>query len=224
MKAFFLFLVPIILLFSLVACNNTSIHDVNDRVSDECTVSADWIMYDTLASINNSADCTIIAKVLSKNDSLSVGYDASDFSGFSSLIERDSALASKMKLSIRTPYTIKVEEVVSSNVSLSVGDTIDLYQIGGSVGGVTLNDSATVPLDVNSEYVLILKQRITSDGTRYYSMITPIQGYAKILDTSTMMNNKATTGKNNHYLTHELNHLFDSITSTADIYAALKDD
>lgn len=224
MKIFYLFLATVLLSFSLVACNNTPIPDVHNDATAEQSVSADWIMYDTLASINNSADCTIVAKVLSKNSCLSVGYDASDFSNFSSLLETNSAVAAKMKLSIRTPYTIKIEEVISSDVNLSAGDTIELYQLGGSFGGVTHNDSATVPLDVGSEYVLILKQRITSDGTTYYSMITPIQGYAEILTESTATNSRAVDAETSPYLTHELNHLFDAITSTSDIYSALQDD
>lgn len=223
MKKLCLFLTVALVSFALISCNST-IEPLSEPVDEhiaenEYSVSADWIMYDNLSNINNSADCTIVAKVLSKGSPLSIGYTTSEFDNFSSLIETTPVLASKMKLSIRTPYVIEVKEVISSDVTLSVGDTIDMYQIGGTFGGITLNDSATVPLDVGTEYVLILKQRVTSDSVTYYSMITPIQGYAEIVETNTNARSKTVT-----YQTHEHNHLFDSISSIADIYDAIGDE
>ena len=219
MKTLCLFLIAALVSFSLVSCGSTP-GPVDEHVSENAySVSADWVMFDTLSGINDSADCMIVAKVLSKGSPLSVGYSASEFQNFSSLIETNPALASKMSLSIRTPYAIEVKEVISSDVALSVGDTIDLYQIGGTFGGITLTDRSTTPLDVGAEYVLILDKHVISDSVTYYCMITPIQGYAEIVEASTDARNKTIT-----YKTHEENHLFDSISSIADIYDAIEND
>ena len=219
MKTLCLFLMAVLVSFSLASCGSTP-EPVDEHVPENAySVSADWVMFDTLSGINDSADCMIVAKVLSKGSPLSVGYSASEFANFSGLVETNPALASKMNLSIRTPYTIEVKEVISSDVALSVGDTIDLYQIGGTLGGITLNDSSTVPLDVGAEYVLILDKHVISDSVTYYCMITPIQGYAEIVETNTNARNKTIT-----YKTHEENHLFDSISSIADIYDAIGND
>ena len=219
MKTLRLFLTAALVSFSLVSCGSAP-EPVDEHVSENAySAYADWVMFDTLSSINDSADCTIVAKVLSKGSPLSVGYSASEFANFSGLVETNPALASKMNLSIRTPYAIEVKEVISSDVALSVGDTIDLYQIGGTFGGITLTDSSTTPLDVGAEYVLILDKHVISDSVTYYSMITPIQGYAEIVETNTNASNKTIT-----YKTHEENHLFDSISSIADIYDAIEND
>lgn len=219
MKTLCLFLIVTLVSFSLVSCGSTP-EPVDEHVSEKAySVSADCVMYDTLSGINDSADCMIVAKVLSKGSPLAIGYSASELADFSDLIETNPALASKMSLSIHTPYAIEVKEVISSDVALSVGDTIDLYQIGGTLGGITLNDSSTVPLDVGAEYVLILDKHALSDSVTYYCMITPIQGYAEIVETNTDARNKTTT-----YKTHEENHLFDSIYSVADIYDAIEHD
>lgn len=218
MRKVHVLLLTVALVLSLISCSAPSETSIppKDNVS---SVAADWIMFDTLSSINDSADCTIIAKVLTKENAISVGYDESDFANFANYIESDSLLASKMQLSIRTPHTIVVEEVISSKLDISEGDVLDLYQIGGTLYDVTLTDSTTVPLEIGTKYVLILKQRVTSDSTSYYSMITPIQGYAEIVENDTNARRNDIT-----YQTHEQNHLFDSISSVADIYDAVKND
>lgn len=210
------------LTLSLLACGSNTA-EVKQSSDSGFSVAADWIMYDSLSEIDESADCIVVAEVLSKNSPISVGYTADDFSNFSSLVETDSLLASKMKMSIRTPFSIKIEEVISSDISIFAGDVVDLYQIGGTYCGVTLADSSTVPLEVGSVYVLILKQRITSDSTTYFSMITPIQGYAQIIENDTASRN-ISNEQTVAFQTHESNHLFDTITSVNDIYDALSSD
>lgn len=224
MKTLCLFLVAAIVSFSLLSCSSPT-NQVDTQISgNEYSVSADWIMYDTLSDINESADCIVVAKVLSRNSSISVGYDSSAFDNFPDLIESDPVSASKMKLSIRTPFTIEIEEVISSDVEISTGDIVDLYQLGGTYSGVTLTEGATTPVEVGSEYVLILKQQVMSDSTTYFSMITPIQGYAEIVENNTSLMNIFSSEHSTTYRTHENNHLFDEISSIEDIYDALEDD
>lgn len=86
MKKIHIVFIVFVLTLSLVSCGSTP-EPAQHPPKNGYSVAADWVMYDTLSSINESADCIIVAKVLSQNSTISVGYSASDFENFSSLIE-----------------------------------------------------------------------------------------------------------------------------------------
>lgn len=203
------------ILILLTACSGKAPADSSQDMS---AIYGDWVAYDTISDIGEAVDCVIVARVQSQGDVVSVRYNLDDFANFSALVESDSYTASLMKLSIRTPYTIEVQETLSTDVNITAGDTLTLHQIGGTIGSVTLTDNSVTPLKVGSTYVFFLNQRTTDEGT-YYDMITPVQGYAEIVDTPSIASLTEDTALT--FTVSEGNHLFDNIASLDEIRVAL---
>jgi hypothetical protein len=199
------------LLLLLVSCvERVSINDKDilteeiDVRNDCFDVHADWEIYRDFDTMLEKSDCVILGKIMSQDSALSVGYQRDDFINYENILDDNSREATYMQLSIRTPYTVEVKEIYYTNGEKTIGEHIELYQIGGTYEGITLTDSEAKPFSVGAEYILFLKKEYFGDII-FYQMVNPIQGYAQVIYNTDLSNVT--------FLTNEINPLFNDVSS-----------
>jgi len=193
----------------------------DEDIQYEVDYHADRHIFESFAEINEEADCMIIGEIIDKHDSISLNYTEEEFMKYFDGTVHDSKQVGLVTMSIRTPYDVRVKTVLSSDVGITEGETISLYQVGGTYCGIRLTDPDSEELEIGAEYVFILKKREKSFGT-YYTMITPVQGYAQIKSASDGEANAASSESAGvEFITHEANYLFDDISSVEDLKQAI---
>ncbi len=207
----------------LVSCSQTEQlqSDTDASVDTDSMFYIDTAYYDSVSELNSVTDCVIVAKIISKGDCLSIGHTAEEFEAYDTTVQNDTTAASLLKMSIRTPYTVEVESVLSSECDLAVGDTVTLHQIGGTYHGVTLSAADVIPLDTDGTYVLFLNA-FDYENETYYAMSSLVQGYAQLSDNTVEGDVMAASNTSVSLITHPNNHLFDNITSLSDLQQALE--
>lgn len=180
------------------------------------SVSCDWVIYDSLAAIRDRADCILIGEVLREEPVCATGYTEEDFENYVSRVSENAYGASKMVLSICTPYTVRVREVLTTDDdALAAEQEIRIDQIGGTYCGVTLTDGNTEPLEVGGTYVFLLRR---TEGEDSYFMVTPIQGWAKLSGTDAAVQSASETVQ---FEVNAINHLYDGLTTLDGLRGAL---
>lgn len=190
--------------------------DPNVEITPTVGVSCDWVIYDSLAAIRDRADCILIGEVLCEEPVCATGYTEEDFEDYASRVSENAYGASKMVLSICTPYTVRIREVLTTDDdALAAEQEIRIDQIGGTYCGVTLTDGNTEPLEVGGTYVFILRR---TEGEDSYFMVTPIQGWAKLSGADAAVQSTSETVR---FEVNAINHLYDGLTTLDGLRGAL---
>lgn len=190
--------------------------DPNVEITPTVGVSCDWVIYDSLAAIRDRADCILIGEVLREEPVCATGYTEEDFENYVSRVSENAYGASKMVLSICTPYTVRIREVLTTDDdALAAEQEIRIDQIGGTYCGVTLTDGNTEPLEVGGTYVFILRR---TEGEDSYFMVTPIQGWAKLSGADAAVQSTSETVR---FEVNAINHLYDGMTTLDGLRGAL---
>lgn len=190
--------------------------DPNVEITPTVGVSCDWVIYDSLAAIRDRADCILIGEVLREEPVCATGYTEEDFENYVSRVSENAYGASKMVLSICTPYTVRIREVLTTDDdALAAEQEIRIDQIGGTYCGVTLTDGNTEPLEVGGTYVFILRR---TEGEDSYFMVTPIQGWAKLSGSDAAVQSASEMVQ---FEVNAINHLYDGLTTLDGLRGAL---
>ena len=214
MKKIIIFVMCFVMLLTLFSCNSHNFTE--EEVIHEGSVSGDTKMYLSLKEINEAVDCIIVGSVTAEHSCVSTGYEVSDFDNFEEYRISNPSKAAFMHLSITTPYTINVEEVISAKngIDISANNSIFLYQPYGQIKNVRLNSDAE-KISVGEKYILFLKQH-EIDNVVYYYPISEYQGTAEIVAASS--NGRADSKEQ---IVSD-NSLFKNITTIDQVKQALK--
>ncbi|WP_328842682.1 hypothetical protein [Streptomyces sp. NBC_00258] len=140
--------------------------------SDVVTYHADYPSYDSLDSIVKESDVIVRGTVTSSRvQELFPEKSTSDDPAANPQAGLSEAEAAKAEPVVVTVSTVKVSEVLSGNVK--PGATVEVSQLGGTLGGVTYAEQETTPLAKDkTEYVLMLADQGT---TNPYDLLNPEQ-------------------------------------------------
>ena len=216
MKRLFVFLLCLLTVLGLLSCSkDDNCNHSNEEPLYEATPGLDWKIFSSFKEIDASSDCIIVGTVLEKGECISSGDNLEDFKNFEELRKKSPQESAFLHLSIRTPYTIRVDEIISAkdNIDIAVNDSIILTQRFGQIYNVKLNGNEEDP-KIGGKFVFILAQNAFDDKV-YYHTLNDSQCIAEIP-------NANTSNKKNFITADSTFSLFKDITSVEQIKQALK--
>lgn len=182
---------------------NTAISNGEDAVLKISDVETEEILFSTsmfsdytefgsLSSLVNAVSVVIRATVVSQDEAIVIGdYDEEDFDKYDEIARESGRVASDLLLSIRTPYTVKVESIYKIDSTMddfSEGEDIQICTIGGNCRGYYL-ETEFPNLKEGEEYIFFLKRRnFAKNNEPKYTIYSPYQCSVLVDDLGTNKN------------------------------------
>lgn len=204
-----LFLIAVLCLV-LVSCSATdSAETETSAVKESFELRGDWKHYESLRELKDDADLIVIGDVSAIGTPYSWEYTEEDFNNADT--DDDTYNISLMVMSIHTPYTVNVSDVLFNRNGYEIGETMQIDENCGVFAGYEFKSENAIEMELDGKYIFALRA-IELNGDYVYVTVSPYQGIAQITE------NADGTISITEY---EYSNLYDDMTDIDEIKAAL---
>lgn len=143
------------------------------------TILSDYSSFSSLDSLIRQAPVILRGTVVSQEDAIVIGnYSEDAFDRYDALAREQGRIAADLLMSVRTPYTITVQEICKADDTrdvLAVGEQTQICTIGGICRGYQVETEFPV-LAVGEEYIFFLTRRnFAAADEPKYTLYSPYQ-------------------------------------------------
>lgn len=193
MKHLQIVILALTLILVLCSCATLDIHDESDVIPQtppsttvaettqeilySTSIMSDYGSFETVKNMVYTAPVIFRATVLSQEEGIVIGrHTADEFDRYSEYAKTNGRIATELLLSVRTPYTVKINAIYKQDDALDAlaeGDILQICTLGGVCRGYEVKRESPT-LAAETEYIFALIRRTSAaEGEPRYTLYSP---------------------------------------------------